>query len=596
MWMMLLVAASSVRAQFELGQEKPVTLQFLPATKTLQPGQQGAIAVVMDIQKGFHAQSHRPLEPNYIPTTVKVKPNANVTFYEPIYPVGHVESFPQLGKLSVYSDQTIIYIPFEVKREAAHGPITLEAELEFQYCDDKVCFPPETAALKYPTTIGPPARSLDLNDPKIFEKWDPGQFALLAKPIERPVEKVTLFGYELRADSYVFAFVAAFLIGIIFNIMPCVLPVVPLKAVGFYEVSQHNRGLSVAFGAVFSLGLVATFAVLGLFIVVLKYFSFGELFSYAWFNLAIVAILGVMGFSLFGVFTVGLPTGIYRFAPRHDTYIGNFLFGILTAVLSTPCTFGLFVGLMIWATQQPKIVGFSLMMMVGVGMAFPYQVLSAFPEVARRMPRTGPWAELVKQMMGFLLILSAVYFARRFIEGWFGGNTFWWSLWAVVLIAGIFLVVRTMQFSKRLTPQLVAIVIALLMVIPAGAFAYRITNPPIAWRPYTVESFEKARAEKRPILLEFTAAWCANCITVETTVFHDDRAVKALKEKDVVTFRVDLTKKDAPGWKFLKELSPVSGIPFTAVFPSGEGEPQKLVGVFTTDELLKAIEAVSKSK
>jgi thiol:disulfide interchange protein DsbD len=588
--------ASVVNAQ-PAGGRNPVSIEFVASTRTLQPGQQGVIAVVLDIGEGYHAQSNKPLEANYIPTTVTPKANPNITFFQPDYPPGHVESFPQLGKLSVYSGKTIIYIPFEVKKDAAHGPITLEATLEYQYCDDKVCYPPQTGELKYPTTIGPPARSLEVNDPELFKGYDPSRAALVAQPVERPREKVTLFGRELKTDSLVFPFVAAFLIGIIFNVMPCVLPVVPLKAMGFYEVSQHNRGLSLAFGFVFSLGLVATFAALGIVIVLLKWISFGELFSYAWFNLAIVVILAVMGLTMFDIFTVGLPTGVYRFAPRHDTYLGNFLFGILTAILSTPCTFGLFVGLMIWATQQPQHIGFLLMVMVGIGMAFPYLVLSAFPEIARRLPRTGPWAELVKHMMGFLLILSALYFARRFIEELFGGNAFWWSLWAVVLISGIFLVVRTMQFSTRLTPKLVAIVIALLMVIPAGAFAYRITNPPIAWRTYTPEDFAKAREQKRPMLLEFTAAWCANCITVETTVFHDERAVKALKDHDFITFRVDLTKKDAPGWKSLKQLSPVSGIPFTAVFPANSDEPEKLIGVYTTDELLKAIEkVVPKSK
>src|SRR5204863_9967441 len=134
----------------------------------------------------------------------------------------------------------------------------------------------------------------------------------------------------------------------------------------------------------------------------------------------------------------------------------------------------------------------SLMMMLGVGMAFPYFVLSAFPELARRMPRTGPWAELVKEMMGFLLILSAVYFARRFIEGFFGEKVFWWALFGVVMAAGIYLIVRTAKFSVRVGPRLAAVVIALLMVAPAGAFAYRITNPPIAWKTYTAAGVAEA--------------------------------------------------------------------------------------------------------
>ena len=112
--------------------------------------------------------------------------------------------------------------------------------------------------------------------------------------------------------------------------------VVPLKAIGFYEVSQHNRAKCLLFGFVFSAGLIAIFALLGLMVVVLRKFAWGEQFSNPWFLAGIVTVLAVMGFSTFGAFTVGLPQWVYRIAPRHDTYAGNFLFGILTAVLSTP--------------------------------------------------------------------------------------------------------------------------------------------------------------------------------------------------------------------------------------------------------------------
>ena len=150
--------------------------------------------------------------------------------------------------------------------------------------------------------------------------------------------------------------------------------------------------------------------------VVLRVLNWGELFQQTWFRATIILILLAMAVSTFGVFTVNVPTAIYRFAPRHDTYVGNFLFGILTAALSTPCTFGMFVGVLTWALTQPSWIGMSLITMVGVGMAFPYFLLSAFPEVARRLPRTGPWAELVKQMMAFLLLATAIYFARPFID------------------------------------------------------------------------------------------------------------------------------------------------------------------------------------
>src|SRR5439155_16883634 len=128
--------------------------------------------------------------------------------------------------------------------------------------------------------------------------------------------------------------------------------------------------------------------------------------------------------------------------PRHDTFIGNFERGALTAVLSTPCAGPLFPPLMLWAQGQPVSIGLPAVMMVGVGMAFPYIALSIFPQLARRFPRVGPWAELFKQMMGFMLLGAAVFFAAgRFING----AALYWSLVPVAALAGVYLLVKTIQ-------------------------------------------------------------------------------------------------------------------------------------------------------
>src|SRR5439155_7002757 len=121
-------------------QQGHVRVRLVAITRTLQAGQQGAVAVVMEIAPTFHAQSHKPLEESYIPTNVTLKSDANVTFHEPVYPEGKIENYPKLGKLSVYSGQTIIYVPFDVKSDAKDGPLTIAAEVEYQACNDNVCF------------------------------------------------------------------------------------------------------------------------------------------------------------------------------------------------------------------------------------------------------------------------------------------------------------------------------------------------------------------------------------------------------------------------------------------------------------------------
>ncbi|HMC67436.1 MAG TPA: protein-disulfide reductase DsbD domain-containing protein, partial [Gemmataceae bacterium] len=379
----------------------------------VKPGDKAKAAIVLEIKEGFHAQSRTPSQEYLIKFEVRLDPNDAVKFGDVVYPPGKDETYPKLGKLNVYTGRVVVIVPVEVKADAKPGPLKITGKLKYQICDDSVCYPPESPKFEVETKVAESGEKVKPAEPELFKqeglsRGSASSLGDVARPADaapRAPARVQIFGRDLKQNAYILAFIGAFVVGIIFNLMPCVLPVVPLKALGFYEVSQHNRAKSVLLGAVFSAGLIASFALLGLFVVGLKgteyQLNWGELFTKTWFRASIVTILVVMAVGTFGVFSVNVPTSVYRFTPRHDTYVGNFLFGILTAALSTPCTFGMFVGLLTWALAQPsRFVGGALLTMVGVGMAFPYLVLSAFPELARRFPRTGPWAELVKQMMG----------------------------------------------------------------------------------------------------------------------------------------------------------------------------------------------------
>jgi thiol:disulfide interchange protein DsbD len=399
-----------------------------------------------------------------------------------------------------------------------------------------------------------------------------------------------VLGWDITSHVYSFAFIAAFVAGIIFNVMPCVLPVVPLKAIGFYEVSQHHRGKSLALGLVFSAGLVSAFGVLAVLVVGLRVLDWGELFTKPWFIIPLVVILIVMGFSLFGAFTVLVPTALYRITPRHDTYSGNFLFGILTAALSPPCTFGLFVVVLAWALKQPPAWGVALVMTVGAGMAFPYLVLSALPELARQLPRTGPWSEMVKQLMGFLLIATAIYFARPLLDRALPPQSFWWAIFACVAGACLFLVVRTYQLKVGAMPRAIAVVVALLIIVPALYATRLLTIRPYQWTPYSDAALTTARSTGRPVLVEFTADWCGNCHYLEAFVLHKPRIVQAVNDHGVVMLKADVTAEHAPGKALLAKLSTAGAIPLTAIYPPGATQPILLTGIYSQSDLRNAIE------
>ena len=573
----------------------------------LQVGKKAWAAIVVDVKPGFHAQSHTPLDPNYIPFTVKLDENRSLKFGDVRYPPGMVENYPALGNLSVYTGKIVIFVPVEAKADAKPGATKLTGKVRYQICDNNACYPPENPTFQIETQIVPAGAEVKPNDPELFKdvKDLPAAAevptAANADAAAGSAQPIQVTGKQ-NAAAWA-QFLTAFLVGIVFNVVPCVLPVLPLKAVGFYEASHHSRFKSLSFGAVFSLGLIATFAVFGILIFGYTWigfhhrpFDWGQLFTKWWFTLGIVVILLGMAAGTFGAFSVGVPTALYSVSPRHDTYWGNFLFGILTALLSTPCTFGMFVGLLAWAITQPPAIGVLILVTVGAGMAFPYLVLSALPEVARRFPRTGPWAELVKQMMGFLLLLAAVYFARPFIGRVVHGEKFWWLPFGVCAAAGIYLVIKTFEFSHKFIPRTVGVILAAILIGGALAVVLRLTEQPYVWQPYSDSALEQARTAHRIALVEFTADWCGNCQYVEAKVLHSKQIVDAVRKHDLLMLKADVTRDDAPARPLLEQLNSAGSIPLTVIYSPNFQSPIKLIGIYSKQDLQKAIKVAAEEQ
>jgi thiol:disulfide interchange protein len=282
----------------------------------------------------------------------------------------------------------------------------------------------------------------------------------------------SFLGIELRESGLLLQLACAVLVGIVLNAVPCVLPVLPLKAVGFYEAAQHSRAKSFAFGVAFSLGIIATFGAIAV-IVIGAQLDWGRMFSNPWFAGALTVLLLAAAAQAFGLFEFVLPAGVSSLEASHSTYTGNFLWGIITALLSTPCTIGMFAAVIAIALASGPWLGALILMTVGVGMALPYLVLSALPELARKFPRTGPWPNVVKQMMAFLLLATAAFFAGPLLPDALRGPFKQWLIFACVAASGAFLLWRTIQIAPRPRPVVISTVLAAALVV-VGYFVRQI--------------------------------------------------------------------------------------------------------------------------
>lgn len=275
----------------------------------------------------------------------------------------------------------------------------------------------------------------------------------------------SVFGLELGGASLPVLILVAIGIGILLNAVPCVLPVLPLKAMSFYEDANHDRSRSILNGVCFALGIIATFGGLALFVIT-QDALWGKFISHPVTAVILAVVLLAAAAQAFGLFEIVLPRSVTKLESKAtgSSLTGNFLSGILIAVLSTPCTIGVFAAIIAVAIKSGSILGTLTLMFVGVGMALPWLVLSAFPEATRKFPRTGPWPGVVKQMTAFLLVATAIFFAAPLMPPALREAALWWLIFACVAAAAIFLLVRTMQIAPRPRPIAISSAIAFVLV------------------------------------------------------------------------------------------------------------------------------------
>lgn len=583
-WLAVLLLCAVASAQ----PGPPATARAIGPVSPVEAGGQGLVAVEVTIAPGLHAQSSKPLDDNYLPFAVTPPDTSGIKWLASVYPEGVVHEYKLLGKLSIYEGTVIVFLPFTNPSQGALAPAG-PVKVSMQMCDDKVCFPPvELSATIAPATAADKAVFAGFDWSKVGSQLTPANPPASATAVKPPsASGMKLFGVPVETAGTPLVLIVALLAGLIFNLMPCVLPVLPLKAAGFYEASQHNRARSLLLGAVFSAGIIATFAALALLILVGGQ-QWGSLFQQAWFVWGMVIVLVAMAGSMFGLWVVRVPVGLYTIEPKHDTLGGNFLFGILTALLSTPCTAPLFPAVLLWAAKQPTWLGVTAMVTVGVGMALPYFLLSAAPEIARKLPRTGPWSELIKQTMGFLILGTAAYLASQYFLPF---PTLLWGVVAVAAVATVYLPIAAWRLTRS-TPN--AVVFG---GIGAAALAVTLACvlllvPAVKWEHFSDKALADARARNQPVLVKFTANWCGNCQYIEGSVYTRDDVAKALAGKNVLLLKVDITSAGAPGSELLRQLNPAGGIPLTALYWPGEPEPRQLTSIYTAGTLIEQIAEV----
>ena len=431
--------------------------------------------------------------------------------------------------------------------------------------------------------------------------------ALAGTPIAGP--KPTFAGSDLALDapanaaglSLPVAIGFGLLGGLLLNLMPCVFPVLSLKALSL-AAAGHDRNASRHEGMAFAAGVVLAFAALGGAIVGLR--LAGEQLGWG-FQLqspAVVAALALLFFvlalNLSGVFEFGtlLPSRLatWSLANRH---VNAFASGVLVVAIASPCTAPFMGAALGYALSEGARVTMGVFAALGVGMALPYAALAWFPQWRRVLPRPGPWMERLKQLLAFPLYATVAWLV--WVLGAQAGNDAIIRIGvALVLVAFALWAWRTWRFGARRAWIAVAAagaVAGLLVAWPLfagerkGDAETRSTAAASAngWEAYSPQRVAALVDEGRPVFVDFTAAWCITCQVNERLVLNASDVRGAFARERVALVRADWTRRDPVITSALSALGR-SGVPVYVLYRKGR-EPQLLPEVLQRKTVIAAL-------
>ena len=364
----------------------------------------------------------------------------------------------------------------------------------------------------------------------------------------------------------------AFLGGIILNLMPCVLPVLSLKIMGFVQQANDEKESVLKQGLIFTLGVLVSFWILAGALIALR--QGGEQLGWGFqlqsptFLILLSTFLFLFALSLFGVFEIGTSLTSIGGRTSKPGWAGSFLNGVTATVVATPCTAPFMGSALGFALTQPPFISLLIFTFVGLGMAFPYLLLSSSPKLLKFVPKPGAWMETFKQFMGFLLVGTVLWLV--WVLGIQAGNNAVTGLLSALLLSSIagWIIGKWATLVQTQTKRLIAYLISTLIIglgiyiaisslefstAPSGK-GNTVSSEGIQWESYSPERIEELKASGKPFFLDFTAAWCLSCQVNDKVVFGSKDVVEKFREKNIVAIKADWTSRDEKITKALESF------------------------------------------
>jgi cytochrome c biogenesis protein CcdA/thiol-disulfide isomerase/thioredoxin len=545
----LAIAAFVLPAYAQFGNQPEVlSTEVVLEQSGVTPGGEIRAAVVATIVEPYHINAHVPLEEFLIATVLTLEPPEGVTVLETVYPEAENKnfSFSPDQPVAVYEGVVPIGVVLRIADDLAPGDLSISGKLRYQACDDTQCLAPKTVNVNVPVSVLAAGESAAPTGAEVFAHIGFGTGAESVtvepspKPAPQPLEaggagdwkellpQFTVVGQTggyLKPDEFI-AFVEAsesgegfsqstffagkgiiaivFVIlagGLLLNLTPCVLPLIPINlAIIGAGAQAGSRAKGFALGGLYGIGIAAVYGLLGL-VAVLGAGTFGTINASPWFNFAIAIVFVALALAMFDVILIDFTKFQSKFGIKKEK--GSFIFalimGSINALLAGACVAPVVIAVILFAQDtytSGSPAGLALPFLLGVGMALPWPFVGAGLSF---LPKPGMWMVRVKQAFGVFILGFAIYY------GYLGYTL----------------------FSDRYLVDRDAVV----------ASAEDLTED--GWTASLDAALAKALAEDKPVLIDFWATWCKNCLVMNQTTFKDADVLARLEEYVKVKYQAE---------------------------------------------------------
>lgn len=533
-----------------LSAQQPPDIEASVSPGRLTPGTTGEMTLTYSIPEG----QYLALQEQFF--YFDVEPIEGFT----VGPVEYPEGEKKKG-LTVYHDSVAISRTLTIAKTASPGDYTFSITASYQFCNENgLCYRPDQQQLS--TTIS--------------------------------VHSDSSVGFDIASLLRYLLF--AFIGGVLLNIMPCVLPLLSVRALTLVNQSQHDRRKIFLNSISYAGGIVISFIMLAGIVSLLKIsgelVGWGFQFQNPGFVIVLISVIFVFALAMFDVFVISLPgVNLAAQASRRSGYVGSFLTGVFAVLVATPCTAPFLGAALGFAFTQPPVLIFTILIVVGLGFSLPFLLLGIWPSAIRAIPKPGQWMVIFKELMGFLLLGTVLYLLNTLYHQIGGDNLVTVLIFIGILGFAAWLYGRFARPDAAKTKQIITSIVVVALIIGSAFFMLRFessspTNEMQSeieddmWEAFSPEKVQSLRARGVPVFINFYAEWCTTCKVNLATVLSTKEIRDAFREYGVAALRADYTVKNETVGEWIRSYGK-AGVPVYVLYAPGKTEPVILPELLT---------------